>query len=347
MYYTSHNRAKILFLLLALLLILLFTLDLFLGSVTIPIKDIFRILLHQNVSTENWALIIWDFRLTKALTAIIAGIALSISGMQMQAVFRNPLAGPDVLGINAGAGFGVALVVLSLSFFSTIITPGNWTIAIAACIGAASVLFLIMAISMRVKDIMAILIIGIMLSAGISSMVSILQFFGNEIMLKTFVVWTLGSLSQIGWPQLQVLTIAVLIGSLLSFYSIKNLNALLIGEKYAKSMGMNIRLTRIIIFVSTSLLAGSVTAFCGPIAFVAIAVPHLCRMLFKTGDHRILWWASALLGASVMLFSDIIAQLPGSKFTLPINSITSLIGIPIVIWIVVSNNRSNIFSNKA
>lgn len=345
--YSSPNRAKALFILLALLLFILFSLDLFLGSVNIPIKDIFKILTFQSIENENFSFIILDFRLTKALAAIISGIALSLSGLQMQAIFRNPLAGPDVLGINSGAGLGVALVVLSISFVSSSLIPGSWAIAVAACIGAALVLFLIMAISTRVKDIMAILIIGIMLSAGISSVVGILQFFGNETMLKSFVVWTLGSLAQVGWPQLQVLFACMLVGALMSFVSVKNLNALLIGEKYARSMGMNIKRTRIIIFISTSLLAGSVTAFCGPIAFVAIAVPHLCRILFRTGDHKILWWASVLMGASVMLFSDIVAQLPGSKFTLPINSITSLIGIPIVIWIVVSNHRNNILNQKA
>ena len=339
----SIDRKRILFPILALLLVIFFLLDLFLGSTAIPFQEIIKSL-FSSASKPEWNLIVYDFRLPKALAAIFAGVALSVSGLQMQVIFRNPLAGPDVLGISSGASLGVALVVLSmasvlpLTFLSF---AGSWVVVLSACIGAAATMGIILTVSARVKDILTVLILGIMIGAAFSSIVSILQYFGNETLLKSFIVWTLGSLGHISWEQLEVMIPVICIGIILSLLLSKRLNAMLIGEKYAQSMGVNIKTTRLLVFTSTSLLAGSVTAFCGPIAFVAIAVPHLCRKIFKTSDNFILLFSSIMIGAITLLISDIISQLPGSSLTLPINSVTSLLGIPIVVWIIVRNTNKH------
>jgi iron complex transport system permease protein len=337
------DRKRILFPILALLLVIFFLLDLFLGSTAIPFNEIIKSL-FGSASKPEWNLIVTDFRLPKALAAIFAGIALSVSGLQMQVIFRNPLAGPDVLGISSGASLGVALVVLSVSSFVpvTFLTfSGSWIVVFAACAGAGATMAIILTVSARVKDMLTVLILGIMIGAAFSSIVSILQYFGNETLLKSFIVWTLGSLGHISWEQLEVMIPIICIGIILSLFLTKRLNALLIGEKYAQSLGVNVKTTRLLVFTSTSLLAGSVTAFCGPIAFVAIAVPHLCRMIFKTSDNFILLFSSVMVGAITLLISDIISQLPGSSLTLPINSVTSLLGIPIVVWIIVRNTNKH------
>ena len=252
------------------------------------------------------------------------------------------MAGPDVLGISSGASLGVAFVILG---FSSTISPdslrglGNWILVAASWTGAGAVMILIMFISSRVKDIMTILILGIMLSSGISAIVTIMQYFSNETMLKAYVIWTMGSLGNLTSGQLNVLLISVSVGVFLSLISAKMLNALLLGENYAGSIGLNIRFARIVIFTGTSILAGSVTAFCGPIGFIGIAVPHIVRILFKTSDHKILIPGTILTGGAVMLASDIISQLPGSDNVLPVNAITSLIGIPVVIWVIFHNRK--------
>jgi iron complex transport system permease protein len=236
----------------------------------------------------------------------------------------------------------VAFVILG---FSSSLSPenisglGNWVLVAASWAGAGAVMFLIMIISARVKEIMTILILGIMLSAGISAIVTIMQYFSNESMLKAYVIWTMGSLGNLTESQLSVLLISVSAGLILSLLSIKMMNALLTGENYAKSIGLNIKLARVLIFTCTSILAGSVTAFCGPIGFIGIAVPHLARIVFKTADNRVLVPGTILIGGSMMLLSDIISQLPGSESVLPVNSVTSLIGIPIVIWIILRNRK--------
>jgi len=316
--------------------------DLFLGSVNISFPDIIKTLITGHNSNHELEVVIFDFRLPKALAAILAGIALSVSGLQMQTIFRNPLAGPDVLGISSGASLGVALVVIGLpSFFTENLSGmlGNWALIIAACIGAAAILLLVLLVSSKVRDIMTILILGIMIGAAISSVVSILQYFGSETLLKSFVIWTLGSLGNISKTQVGILGICLVTGLLLSFLSLKKLDALLIGEKYAYTMGLNIKETRLLVFISTSILAGSTTAFCGPIAFIGIAVPHLCRIIFKTSEHKVLFFATIISGATILLLCDIISQLPGSNLTLPINSITALVGIPVVIWIIIRNQK--------
>jgi iron complex transport system permease protein len=342
----SGSSRRFIFFLLFILLATFFVLDLFLGSVGIPLSEVFKTLFTGNSTKSEWSVILFDFRLPKAIAAVFVGIALSVSGLQMQTVFRNPLAGPDVLGINSGASLGVALLVLGMSsFYTTHFASilGNWAIVVAACTGAAATLVLILIVSSKVRDIMIILILGIMIGAAISSVVSILQYFGNESLLKSFVIWTMGSLGHVSKMQLAILVPCVVSGLLLSLFSIKKLDTLLLGEKYATTMGLNVKATRILIFTSTSILAGSTTAFCGPIAFMGIAVPHVSRMLFKTSEHKILLLASVLIGAITLLGCDIISQLPGSSLTLPINSITALIGIPIIIWILVRNQKKNLW----
>lgn len=336
----SVNRDKFLFVVLIIIVVCLIIFDIFFGSVSIKASEVVKALFRHDGGT--YETIIMKFRLPKAITALIVGSALSLSGLQMQTIFRNPMAGPDVLGISSGASLGVAFVILG---FSTGFSPdnmkglGNWILVSASWAGAGAVMFLIMILSSRVKDIMTILIIGIMLSSGISAIVTIMQYFSNETMLKAYVIWTMGSLGNLTSNQLNVLLISVSAGVILSMISTKLLNALLLGENYAASIGLNIRFARFLIFSCTSVLAGSVTAFCGPIAFIGLAVPHVTRILFRTADHKILIPGTFLAGGAVMLLCDIISQLPGSESVLPINSVTSLIGIPVVIWLILRNRK--------
>lgn len=336
----SENRIRLLFSGLLLLLFLFLILDIFLGSVSIKASEVIGAIFSNTGS--KYETIIFKFRLPKAITALTVGAALSLSGLQMQTVFRNPMAGPYVLGISSGASLGVAFVILG---FSANIAPdslnglGNWILVAASWLGAGAVMLLIMVISSKVKDIMIILILGIMLSSGISAIVTIMQYFTNESMLKAYVIWTMGSLGNLTSGQLNVLLISVSGGIILSLFSSKILNALLLGENYAGSIGLNVKLARTVIFVCTSILAGSVTAFCGPIGFIGIAVPHIVRILFKTSDHKILIPGSILIGGTVMLVSDIISQLPGSESVLPVNAVTSLIGIPVVIWVLLRKSN--------
>ena len=317
-----------------LLLILFSFADILIGSVSIPFKEILNYFLGGEIR-EEYATILREFRLPKTITAILTGIALSVAGLQMQTIFRNPLAGPYVLGISAGAGLGVAVLLLSpISFIITSSIGMSWLSSIFAWLGAASVMLIIFGVSVRVKDVMTILIIGVLFGSAVSAIISVLQYFGDQAQLKTYVIWTMGSLSGVTNDQLIVLIPSVILGLIISIFSIKILNILLLGENYAKSSGLNLSFARVMIFSSTSLLAGSVTAFCGPIGFIGIIVPHLARMIFKSADHRILIPASALIGSILLLISDIISQLPGINGTLPINSVTAILGIPIVINIV-------------
>jgi iron complex transport system permease protein len=336
----QQRRYRFIFGVLFVAVISLMILDIFFGSVSINASDVIKtFFIHTGSNIET---IILKFRVPKALTALVVGIALSLSGLQMQTVFRNPMAGPYVLGISSGASLGVAFVILGFSSgfsFASLNGLGNWIIVAASWAGAGAVMFLIMIISSRVKDIMTILILGIMLSSGISAIVIIMQYFSTETMLKAYVIWTMGSLGNLTSGQLNVLLISVIAGVILSLFSTKILNALLIGENYARSIGLNVKFARSLIFVCTSILAGSVTAFCGPIGFIGIAVPHIARILFKTSDHKILIPGTILAGGALMLLSDIISQLPGSENVLPVNSVTSLIGIPVVIWVIMRNRK--------
>ncbi len=336
----NGNQNKLIFTGLFLLAVILFTLDIFFGSVSFKPADVLNAIFGST--DKGLETIIYKFRIPKAITALTVGIALSLSGLQMQTVFRNPMAGPYVLGISSGASLGVAFVVLG---FSAQMSPGsiqglgNWALVAASWVGAGVVMMIIMFISVRVRDILTVLILGIMLSSGISAVVSIMQYFSNETMLKAYVIWTMGSLGNLTSQQLQVLMISVGAGVLLNIFSVKMLNALLIGENYATSIGLNVRFARLVIFAGTSILAGSVTAFCGPIGFIGIAVPHIARIIFRTSDHKVLIPATILLGGSVMLLSDMISQLPGSESVLPVNSVTSLVGIPVVIWVILRNRK--------
>ncbi len=335
-------RNVIIYIILGLLLISGFFAVLYTGNVHIPLRDICGILFAGHCPSEEWVTIIREFRLPKAATAILAGIALSVSGLQMQAVFRNPLAGPYVLGISAGASLGVAIMMMGMGIGIAGYSMGavsNWMIVLAAFLGALAVLLLIFSVSLLIRDVMTILILGIMFGSITSSFISVLQYFSNESLLKSFTVWTMGSLAGVTVSQLKVLMPCVLCGLAISLFSVKSLNAMLLGENYARSLGVNIVASRLMIFFSTGILAGSVTAFCGPIGFVGIAVPHICRMLFRTADQRILLFACILAGAIVMLASDLISLLPGNGIILPINSVTAFIGIPVIIWIIVRNHR--------
>ena len=325
------QRTTILFVLLSLLAVALFVCDLVVGSVAIPLKEVWAALTGGEVAPAT-AKIVCDIRLVKALVALLAGAALSVSGLQMQTLFRNPLAGPFVLGISSGASFGVALLLLGAplmgvagsGFISTLGMAG------AAWIGSALILVLIALVSRRIKDIMVILILGMMCSSGIDALVQILQYLSSEGALKSFVVWTMGSLGDVTSAQLALLVAAVALGGVLAVLAIKPLNLLLLGENYARTMGLSLHRSRLVIFLSTVLLAGTVTAFCGPVGFIGLAVPHVARMLFRAADHRTLIPATALTGSCVLLLCDVVSK----WLTLPINTITALMGIPIVVLVV-------------
>ena len=328
------RRSTTLFIILSLLLVILFVLDLLIGSVHIPLRDILGALFGGDVDAST-RLIVLDIRLIKAIVAILTGMALSVSGLQMQTLFRNPLAGPYVLGINSGASLGVALFILGMPLWgiATNSTMSSIGTAGAAWLGSALILAFVASVSTRIKDIMVILILGMMISSGVSAVVQILQYLSNEEALKSFVIWTMGSLGDVTTNQLHLMLPAVLLGLVVSVAVIKPLNLLLLGEQYARTMGLNVRRSRYLIFLSTTLLAGTVTAFCGPIGFVGLAIPHIARMLFSNADHRILLPATALCGAVTLLICDIVSK----SLTLPINTITALLGIPIVIWVVIRN----------
>ncbi len=322
-----------------------FVLDLAMGSVRIPWMEVVQILSGKTAGEPAWQPIILKLRLPKAITAVLAGAALSVGGLQMQTLFRNPLAGPSVLGVTAGASLGVAAVMLTTGGMTTLYAvrqlglAGGWVVILAGSLGAATVLLLILAISFKVSDNVVLLIVGIMLGNVTLSLVSIWQYFSQPEQLKDYLLWTFGSLGGVTLTHLKVLLPVVGTGLVLAFFSSKWLNGLLLGENYARSMGLPINRARTLVILTTSLLAGSVTGFCGPIGFIGIAVPHLTRALLNTADHRILIPCTCLVGALTMLVCDLVAQWPGSSLTLPINAITALIGSPVVIWIIISRNN--------
>ncbi|MEZ4595167.1 MAG: iron ABC transporter permease [Chloroflexota bacterium] len=331
----NQQRWGLILLLLALLGI--FLLSLFVGSVRIPLGDILQILLGGTVERETWTTIVLKVRLPKAVTAVLAGSALSVSGLQMQTMFRNPLAGPFVLGINSGASLGVALVVLAVGTGSTLLAGlgllSDFGIVIAASLGAGLVLFLVLAVARRVET-MTLLILGLMFGYATSALVSVLLYFSIAERIQAYIAWTFGSFGGVTWRQMQVMAPAVLLGLAIAWLSAKPLNALLLGETYAQSLGLSVRQARFSVLISASLMAGAITAFCGPIGFVGVAVPHLCRSLFGTSNHRLLVPATILLGGIVALVADLLAQLPGSQITLPLNAVTALIGAPVVTWVI-------------
>ena len=336
------KKFTILLICLVLVLVFLTLLNISLGSIKIPFKEVAQALMGNSTSKTSWDYIIINFRLPKAITAILVGIALSISGLLMQTLFRNPLAGPYVLGLSSGASLGVAIVVLGAGILplglSKVFTS-SLGLVFASGIGSSLVLFAVLLVSERLKDTMSILIVGLMFGSLTSAIVSVLSYFTTAEQLQKYTFWQMGSLGNLSWSNVSFLAVVTCIGISLSFLVIKPLDALLLGERYASSLGVNFKRTRYIILFATSILAGSITAFVGPIAFIGLAVPHMAKLLFQTSNHFILFWSTSLLGAIVLLFCDIVAQLPGNDITLPINAITSIIGAPIVVWLLVRKKR--------
>lgn len=312
-----------------------------LGSINIPFSEVFESLFGTS-KNETWEIIITKVRLPKAITAILVGSGLGISGLLMQTMFRNPLAGPFVLGISSGASLGVALVILGSGLFGGMFATvliSKWSIVIAASLGSFLVLLAVLAVSHKVRDTMAILIIGLMFGSITAAVVSVLSYFSSAEQLQQYIFWGFGSLSNLSWEELLIFFSIYGVGIVLSIFSVKSLNALLLGDNYAKSLGLSLKTSRFVIIFATSLIAGVITAFAGPIAFIGLAIPHLTRQIFKTSNHKILLPAVFLFGAIVMLICDSIAQVPTSDYTLPINAITALVGAPVVIWLLVRQRK--------
>ncbi len=338
----TKNKHIKLFAILSFLLVLFLFINICFGSVSIPFKDTLNALSGIKIENESWKYIIWNYRVPKALTAILAGSGLALSGLLMQTLFRNPLAGPFVLGISSGASLGVALLIMGsslLSSFFAFTIMSNFSIVLVASIGSFVVLMSVMIIASKVKDTMTLLIIGLMFGSLTSAVVSVLSFFSNAEELQRYVYWSFGSIGDLSWNQVLLLACLVTLGVLLSVSAIKTLNAMLLGENYARSLGVDIKKKRYVIISATGILAGTITAFAGPIAFIGLAVPHLTRQIFNTTDHKVLVPAVLIYGAILMLICDSIAQLPTSANVLPINAITSLFGAPIVIWLLVRKRK--------
>jgi iron complex transport system permease protein len=317
------------FVILAASLLVLFAINIAMGSVHIPLSEVFSALLHGSTESTH-SQIIWQFRIPKAITCVLAGSALSVSGLLMQTLFRNPLAGPDVLGLSSGASLLVAIVVLA---------GQSWAVAISASLGSALVFVLVMILSNYVRDNTSLLIIGLMIGATTASIVGVLQYISRAEDLQAFMIWTMGSTGSTGWTEILVLLILIVTGSAIAVMFMKSLNGWLLGDNYARSLGINISRSRFWVVTATSIMAGGVTAFCGPIAFVGLAVPHLTRLLVPTTNHKVLIPAVMLGGAVLLLLCDLLAQLPGSTQLLPLNAVTSIIGAPVVIWMIIRSKR--------
>ena len=313
-----------------------------LGAVAIPLKEVCNSLIGTGASKSSWEYIIMDYRLPKAIVAILVGMGLAISGLLMQTLFRNPLAGPYVLGLSSGASLGVALVILGSAFlphFASELLLSSYGIVIASSLGSFAVLLAVLAVARRLRDTMAILIVGLMFGSLTNALVGTLTYFSTAEQLQKFTFWSLGTLGNLSWTSIAILSVCVAIGLVLSLVSIKPLNTLLLGENYARSLGLNYTKARFIIILATSILAGSITAFAGPIAFVGLAVPHIAKLVFQTSNHLVLFWSTLLFGAMIMLICDSISQLPNTAITIPINAITSILGAPIVIWLLIRKRK--------
>ena len=338
---TTH-RNTLLFIFLSLGLVFLFLIDISLGAVAIPLKEVCNSLIGSTASKASWEYIIMDYRLPKAIVAIVVGMGLAISGLLMQTLFRNPLAGPYVLGLSSGASLGVALVILGAAFLPDFVSElllSSYGIVLASSLGSFIVLLAVLAVAQRLRDTMAILIVGLMFGSLTNALVGTLTYFSTAEQLQKFTFWSLGTLGNLSWTSIAILSVCIFIGLLLSLTSIKPLNTLLLGENYAKSLGLNYAKARFIIILATSILAGSITAFAGPIAFVGLAVPHIAKLVFQTSNHLILFWSTLLFGAMIMLICDSISQLPNTAITIPINAITSILGAPIVIWLLIRKRK--------
>lgn len=311
------------------------------GSICIPLADFFHLLNNGQSSDPIYRDILINFRLTKAVTCILAGAGLAVAGLQMQTLFRNALAGPDVLGLTSGASLAVALVFMGqtagFEFLSNWASP--WMTAIAASLGCLGIFFTMLVISQTLKDHVSLLLVGLMVGAGTSAVVSILQYLSSAEQLQGFIIWTFGALGNLNWIEIQILALLVLTGIVITFFRSKSLNAWMLGDNYARSIGINIGRSRIWIILSASVLTGSITSFCGPIAFVGLAVPHLVKLLLPVSNHRLLIPAVAIGGACLLLFCDLLSNVPGSSQLLPINAITALVGAPVVIWVILRHKR--------
>ena len=325
------SRNFILFISLSLLALGLFLADLAWGSIHISLREIISVFFGKGGDGINSEILL-NFRLPKAITAILAGASLSVAGLMMQTLFRNSLADPYILGVSSGASLGVALVMMAASVLPVAFVSSGWALIVAAIIGASVVLVLVVGVSFKVNNAVSLLIVGLMFGTIAGSIVSVLQNFSNPDAIKLFVMWTFGSLSAVTWTYMQVLLPVSMLGLGMAFFLQKRLDGLLLGENYARGLGVSIIQTRLLIVIATGILAGGITAFTGPIAFVGVAIPHIARGIFRTSSHKILMPATVLCGASLILFCDIISQIPA--YTLPINTISALFGAPIIIWII-------------
>ncbi|WP_431121732.1 iron chelate uptake ABC transporter family permease subunit [Flagellimonas flava] len=339
----SSNRSySIAFTLITLALLLAFLLNISSGSVLIPFEAVLNLIFGGSAEVESWNYILWNYRMPKAFTSVLVGGGLALSGLLMQTLFRNPLAGPFVLGISSGASLGAALLLMGTSLiagFAAMPFLNDISVVIAASLGSFLVLLVVLLVANRIKDTMALLIIGLMFGSITAAIVSVLAYFTSAENLQRFVFWSFGSVGNLSSQQVTILSVIVGLGTLLAVFSIKRLNAFLLGENYAQSLGVSLNKSRLTIIIATGILAGGVTAFAGPIAFVGLAVPHLTRQIFDTMEHRILIPAVFLYGAILMLLCDVLAQLPNSANILPINAITSLVGAPVVIWLLVRKRK--------
>ena len=338
----TKTQRQLRYLLLGTLFVWAFLLNISYGSVEISIRNIIESVMGNNLQEPQLDYIIHQYRIPKAITAVIVGAGLSISGLLMQTLFKNPLAGPYVLGVSSGASLGAALYLMGASALSAFLPHwlmGNWSTTIAASIGSFSVLFIVATVATRIKNTMALLIIGLMFGSLSSAIVSILAFFSSKESLQRFVFWTYGNLGNLRPSEIGILGLFVGMGSLLSILNTNALNTMLLGDDYAISLGVSLKKTHLIILITTGLIAGSITALVGPIAFLGLAVPHICRLIWDTSNHKILIPTCLIMGAIFMLISDSISQLPGSPNVLPINAVTALFGSPIVIWLLIRKKQ--------
>lgn len=339
-----HSNGWLMLAIFASIVVLLF-LNLVLGSVAIPVGAVWDVLCGGGDVPVTWQNIIWKSRLPQALTALVAGAGLSISGLQMQTVFRNPLAGPSVLGISSGASMGVAFVVLlsgSLGgvALSRLGLMGEVALSVAAVIGSLSVMALIVYVSQKVKGNVTLLIIGVMIGYVANAVIGVLKFFSVEEDIRAYVIWGLGSFSRVSGNQMTLFVVIMVILMPLSFLLIKTMNLMLLGDNYARNLGLNVRRARLWVITSAGVLTAIVTAYCGPIIFLGLAVPHLCRAIFQTSDHRVLMPAVLLAGAALALACNVIARLPGFEGALPVNSVTALVGAPVVASVLFGKRKS-------
>ena len=335
----THNKINISILITIIFLgILLFLLNLFVGTVTIPFADLFKVFFGEE-SNSTISTIVFEYRLPQAVTALFAGAALSVAGLLIQTLFRNPLADPSMLGISSGAGLGVAITILFTGILggSALSTFGLWSnigVSIAAFLGATLVLMLILGFSSRVRNMTTLIIIGLMVSYLAGSLTDIMKFFSMKEDIHAFVIWGMGSFSAVGKTKLAFFSISIILGLFASLFMSKNLNIMLLGDLYAENLGLNVKRNNLFVILVSGYLTAIVTAYCGPIAFLGLAIPHLTRFIFKTSDHRILVPAVMLIGMIVSLLCNLVARMPGFEGNLPINAVTAFIGAPIVIWVI-------------